>query len=195
MTPFFARCSLFLVAVTFSFMVSASPADDDLRHAAKLHKRGETPQAMVIWQQWAAQGNADAAYNLALIHHHADGVALDYGQAMQWYRLAAEQGDKVSQVQIGLMYLTGLGVAVDEPEAHRWFTMNAQHHRHHQHDPKLLAWRQQALALIEARDLREQLAAARHTSSQVLADLKRRAGMTGEQETKTAALAATTTIR
>lgn len=195
MTHFFARCTLFLTVATFSLMVFAGTADDDLRHAAKLHKQGETAQAVVIWQQWAAQGNVDAAYNLALIHHHADGVALDYGKAMQWYRLAAEQGDKVSQVQIGLMYLTGLGVAVNEPEAHRWFTMNAQHHRHHQHDPKLVAWRQQALALIEARDLREQLAASRDNSNQVLADLRRRAGMTGEPPTQTAALAATTNLR
>lgn len=173
----------------------ASEADDALRQAAMLHKGGDTPQAVTIWKGWAARGNVDAAYNLAVIHQFGDGVPLDYAAAMQWYRQAADQGDKVSQFQIGLMYQTGQGVAVDEAEAHRWFTMHRQHHLHHEHEPKLVAWRQQALALIEERDRREQLAASRASSAQVLAELKRRAGMLGERPTETAALDTATRIR
>ena len=43
--------------------------DDDMRQAAKLHKGGDTPAAVAIWQKWAGQGNADAAYNLGVIHY------------------------------------------------------------------------------------------------------------------------------
>jgi hypothetical protein len=173
----------------------AAEADVALRQAAMLHRGGDTPQAVTIWKDWAAKGNIDAAYNLAVIHQFGDGVLLDYVLAMRWYRQAAELGDKVSQFQIGLMYQTGQGVAIDEAEAHRWFTMHRKHHLHHEHDPKMVAWRQQALALIEERDRREQLAASRGASAQVVAELRRRAGMMPERPTETAALDTLTRIR
>lgn len=158
----------------------ASSADADLRLAAKLHKGGDTPAAIAIWQRWAGQGNADAAYNLAVIHQYADGVALDYGKALTWYKVAADQGDKVAQFQIGLMFQTGQGVEANAEEAHRWFTAHRKLHGHHEHDPRMQAWRQQALALIEERDRREALAASRANSAQVLAELRRRAGLAPE---------------
>jgi len=167
----FVAFAISLVAVT----ARATPADDDLRQAAKLHKGGETPQAVAIWHRWANQGNVDAAYNLAVIHQYGDGVPLDYAKAMEWYRVAAEKGDKVSQFQIGLMYQNGQGVEANQEEAHRWFTMHRQHHFHHKHEPQMVAWREQALALIEERDRREQAALARKNSQQVIAELKQRA--------------------
>lgn len=179
----------------YGVTVSATPADDDLRLAAMAHKAGETQRAVAIWRSWADQGNVDAAYNLAVIHQYGDGVPLDYAKALQWYRQAAEQGDKVSQLQIGLMYQTGQGVVADETEAHRWFTMHRRHHLHHAHEPKMLAWRQQARALIDERDRREQLAASRATSVQVLAELKRRAGLSAEPPLATAALAGSMRVR
>lgn len=190
-----ALSRLFVVAaLSFACCTAFAGADEAMRQAAKLHKAGETAQAVGIWQDWAARGNVDAAYNLAVIHQFGDGVPLDHAEAMRWYRKAAEQGDKVSQIQIGLMYQTGQGVTANADEAHRWFTMHRKHHLHHEHEPKLVAWRQQALALIEERDRREQLAAARKDSTQVLADLKRRAGLPDERPTATAALPATQPI-
>lgn len=61
--------------------------------------------------------------------------------ALRWYRVAAEKGDKTSQFQIGLMYQTGQGVEANAEEAHRWFTAHLKHHLHHEHDPKMQAWR------------------------------------------------------
>lgn len=188
----------FLVALIVSISslsVMAGPADDDLRVAAMAHKGGDTGRALVIWKDWAAKGNVDAAYNLAVIHQYGDGVPLDYAAAMQWYRQAADKGDKVSQLQVGLMYQIGQGVVANEEEAHRWFTMQRKHHLHHEHEPKMVAWRQQALALIDERDRREQLAASRNSATQVLAELKRRAGMAEARPTATAALESATTIR
>lgn len=189
----FAFLSLILSLIAVPAL--AAEADVALRQAAMLHRGGDTPQAVTIWKDWAAKGNIDAAYNLAVIHQFGDGVPLDYAVAMRWYRQAAELGDKVSQFQIGLMYQTGQGVAIDEAEAHRWFTMHRKHHLHHEHDPKMVAWRQQALALIEERDRREQLAASRDASAQVVAELRRRAGMMPERPTETAALDTLTRIR
>lgn len=152
-------------------------ADGDLFRAAKLHKGGDTPAAVAIWRKWAQQGNNDAAYNLAVIHQHADGVELDLAEAMRWYRAAAERGDKVSQFQIGLMYLNGEGVPADPQLAHAWFTKHRQEHAHHHHSAQYMQWQQQALALIKERDRREALAAARRNSDAVMAELKRRAAL------------------
>ncbi|MBP5985800.1 MAG: sel1 repeat family protein [Azonexus sp.] len=195
MFRYLSRLCMALSIVLAALPSLAAEADNALRQAAMLHKGGDTAKAVTIWKDWAAKGNVDAAYNLAVIHQFGDGVPLDYATAMRWYRQAADQGDKVSQFQIGLMYQTGQGVAVDETEAHRWFTMHRKHHLHHEHEPKMVAWRQQALALIEERDRREQLAASRASSAQVLAELKRRAGMVAERPTETAALDTATRIR
>ncbi len=186
---------LFAVLLGLTTMAGAADVDEDLRQAAKLHKAGDTATAVGLWQHWAAKGDTDSAYNLAVVHQHGDGVALDYAKAMRWYRQAASQGDKVSQFQIGLMYLNGQGVAADAEEAHRWFTAHLKHHLHHEHAPEMVAWRKQALALIEERDRREQLAASRDSSAQVLADLKRRAGLGGEAPAATFAVAASPTLR
>jgi TPR repeat protein len=191
----FSRISLAVAFSVFSFAVMAGNVDDDLRAAAKLHKGGETPQAVAIWKRWAEQGNADAAYNLAVIHQYGDGVALDYGKAMQWYRVAADKGDKISQFQIGLMYQTGQGVTADAEEAHRWFTAHHKHHMHHLHTPQMAAWREQARAMLVERDQREYVAASRNNSAQVLADLKRRAGMESPDTVTTAAVSGNTLIR
>jgi hypothetical protein len=190
-----SRFILALIFGAFSLAANAGNVDDDLRQAAKLHKGGETNQAISLWKQWADKGNADAAYNLAVIHQYGDGVALDYSKAMQWYRVAADQGDKISQFQIGLMYQTGQGVVANEEEAHRWFTAHRKHHMHHLHTPQMAAWREQARALLDDRDRREQLAASRKNSDQVLAELKHRAGMAADKPTATAALVSDTLIR
>lgn len=153
----------------------ATEVDNDLRHAAKLHKGGDTPTAVGIWKKWAQQGNVDAAYNLAVIHQHADGVAYDAGEALRWYREAAERGDKVSQFQLGLMYQNGEGVPADQAKAHEWFTRNRRDHVHHHHTPQYQQWQKQALSMIEERDRREAAANAKRDGAKILADLKRRA--------------------
>jgi TPR repeat protein len=50
-----------------------------------------------------------------------DGLAVDYGLALRWYRRAAEQGYAAAQNNLGAMYENGLGVARDDPEAAKWY--------------------------------------------------------------------------
>jgi TPR repeat protein len=147
----------------------------DLLRAAGLHKAGDTAAAVVIWKRWAEQGDVDAAYNLAVIHQHGDGVARDASQALKWYRFAAERGDRWSQLRLGAMYQGGEGVTADPVQAHYWFTKHRREHAHHDHNPQMQEWRRQAAALIRARDMRETAEAARTNSDQVLAELKQRA--------------------
>ena len=85
---------LLLLCVWFSSASAAPSLVEEMPQAAQLHKSGETEKAVAIWQRRAGEGQADAAYNLGLIHHYGDGVPLDYAAAMRWYRVAAEAGDK-----------------------------------------------------------------------------------------------------
>jgi len=175
------RSMVLAVAVAVGALGSTSArADalgDDMRRASVLHRAGNTPAAMEIWRARAAQGSADAAYNLGLIHYYADGVPGDFAQALKWYRLAAEHGDRMSQFQIGLMYQNGEGVKADEAEAHHWFVMHRAEHHHHAHSAQMQRWREQAAALIQERDLREALAANTRDDDRVLAELRQRAGL------------------
>lgn len=170
----------FLLSAVSSSLASAGEVDYDLWQAAKLHRSGDTAAAVAIWRRWAERGDVDAAYNLAVVYQHGDGVAQDHEKAIKWYRVAAERNDTSSQHQLGLMYLRGDGVAVDEKEAHRWFTLKRSHHAHHANTPQMKAWRTQAADLIQERDRRESLLAARATSATVMADLRRRAGLGAE---------------
>lgn len=178
MIPHKIAAGFLIAALAFSSAASADAerADADLLRAATLHKHGDTAAAMAIWREWAQQGNVDAAYNLGLIHQHADGVAYDPAKALRWYRQAAEGGDKTAQFQVGLMYLNGEGVQADETKAHDWFVRNRREHVHHHHTPQLQQWRTQARALIEERDRREAYLASRGNDAQVIAELQRRAG-------------------
>ncbi|WP_172600067.1 tetratricopeptide repeat protein [Sulfuricystis multivorans] len=160
---------------------AGEPREAEFYRAAKLHFAGETAAAVQIWKKWAEQGDVDAAYNLAVIHQHADGVAYDPAQALAWYRIAAERGDKAAQYALGQMYLKGEGVAADEAKAHEWFTANRRHHLHHLHTPQFQQWRKQAQALIEERDRREAFVRSRQNDAQILADLQRRAGIGAAQ--------------
>ena len=187
MTIAFAAGLLLAASTAFS---ADTPVDIDLRQAAKLHKGGDTSGAVSIWKKWAQLGDVDAAYNLALIHQHADGVAYDPAAAMSWYRQAAERGDKVSRIQLGLMYQNGEGVPADQVKAHEWFTRSRQEHAHHHHHPQFQKWQQQARAMIEERDRHEAAALARRDSDSILAELKRRASLAAAPAaTKLAALA------
>jgi hypothetical protein len=176
----------FTAAVFFAVVVlgaararAAEPrVDVELREAAQLHRAGQTPAALAVWKKWAEQGNADAAYNLAVVHQHADGVPQDLATAAKWYRVAAELGDKASRVQLGLMYQNGEGVPADQALAQEWFTKSRREHAHHHHDPQFQQWQARARALLDERDRLETAARARRDGEQVLAELRRRAGTT-----------------
>lgn len=45
----------------------------------------------------ANQGNAEAQFNLGVMHRNGDGVVQDNKEAVKWYRKAAEQGYDLAQ--------------------------------------------------------------------------------------------------
>lgn len=169
-----------LLAAAITFPLLAQAADGPL--AARLHRAGDSAAAIAIWLPLAEKGDVNAAFNLGTIHQHGDGVAKNAAAALKWYRIAAERGDRESQSRLGAMYLNGEGTAKDEKEGWRWINDHRVAHLHHDHHPHMVAWRKQAAELIEARDLRESALASRRNGGQVMADLRRRAGMTVAQQ-------------
>ena len=81
----------------------------------------EMKEVVLLWKNAAAQGSAEAAFNLGIIHKHGRGVLQDFAEAVKWYRRAAEQGYARAQTNLGLMYDKGQGVQQNSAEAVKWF--------------------------------------------------------------------------
>ena len=159
-------------------------ADAALAEAAKLHRIGQTQDAVKIWRNLAAAGQSDARYNLGVIHQHADGVPRDYAEAMKWYSQAAAQGDVYAQRAIGEMYMRGLGVARNEKAGMRWMMLD-KIAAHHEHTTVARRWQGQlerAILQDEQQRLEQLYSQSLDSGEAVLADLKRRAGMSEEDE-------------
>ena len=73
----------------------------------------------------AAQGDADAQFNLGVMYAEGYGVPQDAAEAVAWYRLAAERGDHEAQTNLGGMYAEGRGVQQDAAEAVAWYRLAA----------------------------------------------------------------------
>ncbi len=82
-------------------------------------------EAMRWYRLAAAQGGANAQFNIGGLYVSGRGVSQDYAEAMRWYRLAAAQGDADAQSSIGVLYENGQGVSQDYAEAMRWYRLAA----------------------------------------------------------------------
>jgi TPR repeat protein len=49
----------------------------------------------------------EAAYNLAMLYLHGDGVARDYKKALEYMKLSAEEGAVEAQLYLGMAYTSG----------------------------------------------------------------------------------------
>ncbi len=74
----------------------------------------------------AANGDAQAQYELGFMYDRGLGVPQDYKEAASWYRKAAEQGNAQAQFFLGQMYDTGKGVPQGYEEAASWYRKAAE---------------------------------------------------------------------
>jgi TPR repeat protein len=79
------------------------------------------------WFSMAAdQGSAWALMNLGLLYTHGgDGLPLDYGKAMDFFRKAAAMDNADAQYDLGWAYENGLGVPKDRQQAIEWYSKAA----------------------------------------------------------------------
>jgi TPR repeat protein len=85
--------------------------------------------AIYWWKKSAAQGNAEAMYQIAQAYLFgsttAKGVADADREAALWYFQAASAGHPESAYTLGLLFLAGKGVVESKQEAVRWFKVAA----------------------------------------------------------------------
>ncbi|SOD42673.1 tetratricopeptide repeat protein [Nitrosovibrio sp. Nv4] len=80
------------------------------------------PVTAAAWfHRSAAQGYADAQFNLGLMYANGEGVAKDPAKAVELFQKAADQGNVDAQNNLGVMYYAGEGVPRDEAKAKEWF--------------------------------------------------------------------------
>ena len=76
------RLAVFSLVVLFAFTGCSQPAKSDIERL----------------REKAAQGDADAQYNLGVAYANGEGVPEDDAEAVKWYRDAAEQGHAEGRV-------------------------------------------------------------------------------------------------
>lgn len=80
------------------------------------------PETAAAWfHRSAAQGYADAQFNLGLMYANGEGVPQDPVKAVELFRKAASQGNVDAQNNLGVMYYAGEGVPRDNAKAREWF--------------------------------------------------------------------------
>lgn len=95
---------------------------DDLRKNAKL-------------------GDPESQYCLGTKYQTGDEVAIDYKEAMEWYRLAAEQGLAKAQFKLGLSYQYGFSANPAYPES--LFILNGDYATDYDIDCAIFAYGQE----------------------------------------------------
>ena len=115
-----------LFIATILLLCSSVARANSLEEVVEAYNKGNYIQVLELLHPLAAQGSADAQYQLGFIYHMGKGVDQDYQEAAKWYRLAAEQGHAVAQNNLGWMYDMGKGVDQDYQEAARWYRLAAE---------------------------------------------------------------------
>ena len=118
-------CSGVVVAQAPKPKPAQAKAVDLFDAALVAYDRKDYATAASLFRSLAAQGYADAQYNLGLMYRNGQGVAQDYKEAMRLYRLAAAQGDADAQYNLGFMYASGQGVPQDFVRSHMWYNLAA----------------------------------------------------------------------
>ena len=98
---------LIVVIAAFTHNLSASQASEQDYSAQDYQK------AQQSYEKAAADGNAEAMFNLGVLHIKGQGVTQDYGQARQWYEKAAAAGNAGAMASLGALYAEGQGVKQD----------------------------------------------------------------------------------
>lgn len=119
---------LFFTA-TLACLLLAKPGRltaQDLLEANDAFDRGEFVTAMEVYEDLAANGEAEAQYRLGLIYEQGLGTDVDFRAASNWYQQAAAQQSLPALAALSQLYLTGQGVIQDFKESLRLNEQAAQ---------------------------------------------------------------------
>jgi TPR repeat protein len=95
--------------------------------ASEAYKNAEYSMAMRLWMMLAEQGDAEAAYRLAMLYDTGEaGVEQDPAEAASWYLKAAKAGHLHAQHNLAVAYVSGDGVEMDISKALSWWKRAAR---------------------------------------------------------------------
>jgi len=119
---------IWIVLILFSIITAVAIEIFGSDKNSSVHsKENETSETSTVTNELdklrlsAEKGDAQAQFNLALMHENGQGVVQDYAQAMSWYKLAAAQGHAKAQLNLAFMYAVGQGVVQDYAQAMSWY--------------------------------------------------------------------------
>src|ERR1700761_9563403 len=97
------RMSTAWVAMMAAAAVVTPATPATVKDGVDAWQQGNYDRAVTIWRPLAAQGDADAAFNLAQAYKLGRGVPTDLAQAKIWYGKAAEAGHWRAAANYGLV--------------------------------------------------------------------------------------------
>ena len=100
-------------------------AVDCFERARQHDREGRTAEAAAGYRQAAAQGYADAPYQLGLNCLHGAGKRRDHTAGAKWLRRAADQGHAHAQRNLAVLYFKGEGVPRNHGAAVEWLNRAA----------------------------------------------------------------------
>ncbi len=101
-----ARTALLACALGVSFAAQASAAS--IPGETTLKSAGAS--SLGALQAGAEAGDAEAQYQIGMIHNLGELAPLDKAEAARWFALAAAQNHAGAQVSLGYLYVEGEGV-------------------------------------------------------------------------------------
>jgi len=93
----------FKLLLTSVAIAVSTPALADVKAGVDAWGRGDYNAAIAEWRGPAADGDADAQFNLAQAYKLGRGVRSDLGEAERWYKRAADQGHLQASDNYGLL--------------------------------------------------------------------------------------------
>ena len=99
----------------------AAPAKPTYAEIKAAYDLKDYPRTRDLAEPLAKNGDADAQFIMARLHHIGGGMRKDEEKAVAWYRKAAEQGHGMAQYALGIMYERGDGVLPSKLAAAEWY--------------------------------------------------------------------------
>ena len=114
------------ISLTSVGVSSISADEQNMDVAIAAVEKQDYKTAYRIFKTLAAEGDAEAQHNLAVLYRQGKGVTQDSKLAAQWFRKAAEQGLAGAQYYLGHLHDTGEGVEKNPQLAVQWYLKGAQ---------------------------------------------------------------------
>ena len=114
-----------LLTLLLLFLALSAHAGDSLEEATKAIQSGDFSTAIRILKPWVDKGNAQAQFQLAMLHYNGKGTKENEKTAVDLLTRSAQQGNVEAMLQLGNAFTFGTEtaklVADADTEAAQWY--------------------------------------------------------------------------